>query len=214
MTFSKIASLNGVHMFLKSHDITLLSTDLPDVTVVWKEFERCIILIAIASGVTKYVLDKFLDATFGAMVLFTGIDEIKNTKNIERLKKDMRLCSPIIDRLMDCLNIGDKISTKTDMINMTECIISPESHLLQVLKFSCIDDHRITYNAQTCIADLFRRIYGMLGVNVRMYSGARLCGSCYRRLVVTGSCGKKITNNSDCFGEYLYYTRHSSIFTT
>lgn len=135
MTFSKIASLNGVHMFLKSQDITLLNTDLPDTTVVWKEFEDCIILIVIANGVTKYVLDKFLDATFGAMVLFTGIDEIKNTKNIERLKKDMRLCGPIIDRLMDCLDIGDKISAKTDMINMTECIISPENYLLQVTEF-------------------------------------------------------------------------------
>lgn len=135
MTFSKIASLNGIHMFLKSQDITLLNTDLPDTTVVWKEFEDCIILIVIASGVTKYVLDKFLDATFGAMVLFTGVDEIKNTKNIERLKKDMRLCGPIIDKLMDCLDIGDKISAKTDMVNMTECIISPENHLLQVAEF-------------------------------------------------------------------------------
>lgn len=134
MTFSKIASLNGVHMFLKSQDIGLLSTDLPDMTVVWKEFEQCIILIAIASGVTKYILDKFLDATFGAMVLFTGIDEIKNSKNIERLKKDMRLCSSIIDNLMDCLDIGDKISTKTNMVNMTECIISSENTLLQVFK--------------------------------------------------------------------------------
>ncbi|XP_029674754.1 protein fuzzy homolog isoform X2 [Formica exsecta] len=132
MTFSKIASLNGIHMFLKSQDISLLSTDLPDMTVIWKEFEQCIILIAIASGVTKYILDKFLDATFGAMVLFTGIDEIKNSKNIERLKKDMRLCSSIIDSLMDCLDIGDKISTKTNMINMTECIIS-ENILLQDL---------------------------------------------------------------------------------
>ncbi|KAM0725335.1 Protein fuzzy-like protein [Formica fusca] len=131
MTFSKIASLNGIHMFLKSQDISLLSTDLPDMTVIWKEFEQCIILIAIASGVTKYILDKFLDATFGAMVLFTGIDEIKNSKNIERLKKDMRLCSSIIDSLMDCLDIGDKISTKTNMINMTECIISSENILLQ-----------------------------------------------------------------------------------
>lgn len=132
MTFSKIASLNGIHMFLKSQDITLLCTDLPDTTVVWKEFEQCIILIAIASGVTKYVLDKFLDATFGAMVLFTGIDEIKNAKNVERLKKDMRLSSHIIDKLMDCLDIGDKISTKTDMVNMTECIITSENQLLQV----------------------------------------------------------------------------------
>lgn len=135
MTFSKIASLNGIHMFLKSQDITLLNTDMLDTTVVWKEFEDCIILIVIASGVTKYVLDKFLDATFGAMVLFTGIDEIKNTKNIERLKKDMRLCGPIIDRLMGCLDVGDKISAKTDMVNMTECIISPENHLLQVTEF-------------------------------------------------------------------------------
>ncbi|XP_011334033.2 protein fuzzy homolog isoform X2 [Ooceraea biroi] len=131
MTFSKIASLNGVHMFLKSQDIALLNTDLPDTTVAWKEYEQCIILIAMASGVTKYVLDKFLDSTFGAMVLFTGIDEIRNTKNIERLKKDMRLCSPIIDRLMDCLDVGDRISTKTDIVNMTECIISSENHLLQ-----------------------------------------------------------------------------------
>lgn len=131
MTFSKIASLNGVHMFLKSQDISLLSTDLPDMTVMWKEFEQCIILIAIASGVTKYILDKFLDTTFGAMVLFTGIDEIKNSKNIERLKKDMRLCTSIIDNLMDCLDIGDKISTKTNIVNMTECIISSENILLQ-----------------------------------------------------------------------------------
>jgi len=139
MTFSKIASLNGVHMFLKSQNITLLNTDLPDTVVVWKEYEQCIILIAMASGVTKHMLDKFLDAIFGAMVLFTGIDEIRNTKNIERLKKDMRLCSPIIDRLMDCLDIGDKISMKTNIVNMTECIISFENHLLQVFEFGCID---------------------------------------------------------------------------
>lgn len=132
MTFSEIASLNVVHMFLKSQNVTLSSTDLSDTTVIWKEFEQSITLIAMASGVTKYVLEKFLDATFGAMVLFIGIDEIKNIKNIERLKKDMRLCSPVIDRLMDCLDIGDKISAKADMINMTECIISAENHLLQV----------------------------------------------------------------------------------
>ncbi|KAL0114040.1 hypothetical protein PUN28_011394 [Cardiocondyla obscurior] len=155
MTFSKIASLNGVHMFLKSHDISLLCTDLPDVTVLWKEFEQCIILIAIASGVTKNVLNKFLDATFGAMVLFTGVDEIKNTKNIERLKKDLRLSTPIIDRLMDCLNIGDKISTKTDMINMTECIISSENHLLQTCLegfMECLDSMYGCILVHGCVA--------------------------------------------------------------
>lgn len=133
MTFSKIASLNGVHMFLKSQDIKLLYTDLPDTTIMWKEFEQSITLIVIASGTTKYILDKFLDAIFGAMILFVGIDEIKSTKNIEKLKKDMRLCSPIVDSLLQCLDAGDGISLKTDIVNMTECIMCDENNLLQVI---------------------------------------------------------------------------------
>ncbi|XP_076239326.1 fuzzy planar cell polarity protein-like protein [Calliopsis andreniformis] len=131
MTFSKIASLNGIHMFLKSQDIELLNTDLPDTTVLWKEFEQSIILIVIASGTTKYVLDKFLDAIFGAMILFVGIEELQNTRNIEKLKRDMRLCSPIIDSFLQCLDVGDGISLKIDIVNMTECIICQENNLLQ-----------------------------------------------------------------------------------
>ncbi|KAI4478289.1 hypothetical protein M0804_011943 [Polistes exclamans] len=131
ITFSKMASLNGVHMFLKTQNMKLLNTDLPDTAIVWKEYEQSIILIIIANGATKYTLNKFLDVAFGAMVLFVGIDEIKNAKNIERLKKDLRGCNPIIDRLLECLDIGDRICTKTDIINMTECIILYENHLLQ-----------------------------------------------------------------------------------
>lgn len=131
MTFSEIASLNGIHMFLKSQNIQLLNTDLSDTTILWKEFEESIILIAIASGATKYVLHKFLDAVFGAMILFVGIEELKNTRNMEKLKKDMRLCSPIIDRLLQCLDAGDGICSKTDIVNMTECIVCQENNLLQ-----------------------------------------------------------------------------------
>ncbi|XP_076628394.1 fuzzy planar cell polarity protein-like protein [Colletes latitarsis] len=131
MTFSKIASLNGIHMFLKSQDIKLLYTDLPDTTVMWKEFEQSVTLIAIATGTTKYILTQFLDAIFGAMILFVGIDEVKSAKNIEKLKKDMRLCSPIVDSLLQCLDAGDGISLKTDIVNMTECIMCNENNLLQ-----------------------------------------------------------------------------------
>ena len=131
MTFSKIASLNGIHMFLKSQDIKLLNTDLPDTTIMWKEFEQSIALIVIASGTTKYVLNKFLDAVFGAMILFVGIEELKSTKNIEKLKKDMRLCSPVVDSLLQCIDVGDGIYSKTDIINMTECIMCQEYNVLQ-----------------------------------------------------------------------------------
>ncbi|CAK9821176.1 Protein fuzzy homolog [Anthophora plagiata] len=131
MTFSKIASLNGIHMFLKSQNVKLLNANSPDTTIMWKEFEKSITLIVVASGITKYVLDKFLDAIFGAMILFVGIEDLKTTKHIEKLKKDMRLCSPIIDSLLQCLDIGDGICSKTDIINMTECIMCQENNLLQ-----------------------------------------------------------------------------------
>ncbi|XP_012281102.1 protein fuzzy homolog isoform X1 [Orussus abietinus] len=135
MTFSKMASLNGVHMFLKSQNADLLVTYMPDTTVVWKEFEGCITLIVMASGTTKYVLDKFLTLVFNAMVLVAGIDEIKNPRNLERLKKDLRVCNPIIDKLLECLDIGDRIGSKTDLIDMTESIMYTENHLFQ----TCLD---------------------------------------------------------------------------
>ncbi|XP_014613419.1 PREDICTED: protein fuzzy homolog isoform X2 [Polistes canadensis] len=40
ITFSKMASLNGVHMFLKTQNMKLLNTDLPDTAIVWKEYEQ------------------------------------------------------------------------------------------------------------------------------------------------------------------------------
>ncbi|XP_066597945.1 protein fuzzy homolog [Prorops nasuta] len=137
ITFSKMASLNGVHMFLKSQNINLFCTDLPDTTVVWKEFENSIILIIIASGATKYVLDKFLNSVFSAMVFFVGIDEIRNLKNVEKLKKDLRFCNPIIDRFLECLDVGEKISARTDFVNMIECVMPSENHLLQ----TCLDGY-------------------------------------------------------------------------
>ncbi|KAF7994517.1 hypothetical protein HCN44_003989 [Aphidius gifuensis] len=91
MTFTKMASLNGVQMFLKSQNIKLINTLLPDMTVVWKEFADSITLITIASGTTKLVLDNFLNAVFNSMIFVAGIDEIKNPRNIEKLKKELRI---------------------------------------------------------------------------------------------------------------------------
>ncbi|XP_043271084.1 protein fuzzy homolog isoform X2 [Venturia canescens] len=135
MTFSKVASLNGVHMFLKSQNIDLQDTETPDTSIVWKEFANCITLIVVASGTSKYILERFLEAVFSAMVLVAGMDEIKNLRNVERLKRDLRICNPIIDKLLECMDIGDRNSSKTDFIDMTSCIMSPENYLLQ----SCLE---------------------------------------------------------------------------
>lgn len=131
MTFSKMASLSGIHMFLKSQDIKLNDTKMPDTVIAWKEFAESITLIAIASGTTKKNLEMFIDAVFNSMILVVGIDEIKNPRNIERLKKDLRACNALIDRLLDCLDIGDRTCTGTELMNMSSSILCSENHLLQ-----------------------------------------------------------------------------------
>ncbi|KAK0098236.1 hypothetical protein PV326_010135 [Microctonus aethiopoides] len=142
MTFSKMASMSGIHMFLKSQDIKLNDTKMPDTIVVWKDFAESITLIAIATGTTKKVLENFIDAVFNAMILVVGIDEIKNPRNIERLKKELRSCHVIIDKLLECLDIGDRTGTGTDLITMTNSILCSENHLLQANStYGCILIH-------------------------------------------------------------------------
>ncbi|KAL7296513.1 hypothetical protein TKK_0009948 [Trichogramma kaykai] len=132
MTFSKMASLNGIHMFLKTHNIELLNTDMPDATIVWKEFHKCIILIAIANASTKKIIDELLEAVFNTMILFIGLKDIQQPRSVERLKRDLRSCYPVIDKLLECSDIGDAMGSKSDLIDLTNCIMCSENHLLQV----------------------------------------------------------------------------------
>lgn len=50
-----------------------------------------LILIGISTGCTSKVLDKLLQSVFNAVVLVVGIDEVKTQKNIERLKRELRV---------------------------------------------------------------------------------------------------------------------------
>lgn len=70
----------------------LLSTETEDYKVVWKEFHDSITLIGLSSGCTKSVLESLLESVFNTMVLIVGLDEIKSQKNIERLKRELRVC--------------------------------------------------------------------------------------------------------------------------
>lgn len=132
MTFSKMASLNGVHLFLKTHNVELLNADTPDTIVVWKEFKESITLIATATGNTKLVVEKLLDAVFNTMVLMVGLKDIEQPRSIERLKRDLCACYPVIDRLLECIDNSDRTGQKTDLMDLTSCIICSENHLLQV----------------------------------------------------------------------------------
>lgn len=67
------------------------------------------------------------------MVLIVGIDEIKSQRNIDRLKRELKTCYPLVDRLMDSLDCGGMNNKYfTDIVGLAECFLCPENHLIQV----------------------------------------------------------------------------------
>lgn len=185
-------------MFLKSHDIELLKTKMPDTTISWKEFEESVVLIAIASGTTSSVLEKFLQVVFDSMVLIVGIEEIKNPRNIERLKRELRGCNNIIDKLLECLDIGDKISTKSDFIDLNDSILCTENCLLQVENFFLFHFFlRKSLNYKINLkyfSGLFGFLHGTFGLDLRLFINPRLHSSGDGKLVVVRSHREKIVN--------------------
>lgn len=131
LPFSLVASLNGVHMFSKSQNMIIESTQTQDSSVVWKDFADSITLIAIGSLTNDSSLQELLNGVFNAMVLCVGIDELKNMRNVERLKRDLRSCYPLIDRLLECLDLGDRPSVHVNLLSLVEVMMCEENLSLQ-----------------------------------------------------------------------------------
>ncbi|XP_067009352.2 protein fuzzy isoform X4 [Anabrus simplex] len=128
LPFSVVASLNGVHMFGKSQDVVLQNTSTQETTFVWKEMEDSVILIAAARGASSNLLEKLLVTVFHAMILVVGIEEIRAPKNADRLKRELRVCYPLVDRLLECL----ESTSYTDLLGLDEVILCQENFMLQV----------------------------------------------------------------------------------
>lgn len=142
LPFSVIGSLNGIHMFGKPLGIEVLETLTDDYAVSWREFEDSVIIIGAASGCSIEVLNRLLEDVFNAVVLVVGIKEIKMQRNIERLKRELRVCLPVIDRLLDSLDCGDSNKYSSDIVGFVETILCPENHLIQIVLDSfteCVD---------------------------------------------------------------------------
>ncbi|XP_072463375.1 protein fuzzy homolog isoform X1 [Notamacropus eugenii] len=96
LPFSVIGSLNGVHMFGQNLDVTLRSARTEDTAVVWRTFHDSVTLIVLCSepGRAELRLERLLELVFGAMVLLVGLEELTRIRNVERLKKDLRVRGP------------------------------------------------------------------------------------------------------------------------
>ncbi|XP_069685331.1 protein fuzzy homolog isoform X2 [Periplaneta americana] len=122
-------------MFGKSQSVILRSTATQETTVVWRVMEDSVTLIAAACGANEMLLDQLLTSVFHAMVLAVGIDELRSPRNAERLKRELRVCYPILDRLLECADTtgSDRAVTCSDLLGLVEIMLCQENHLLQSL---------------------------------------------------------------------------------
>ncbi|XP_039275508.1 protein fuzzy homolog [Nilaparvata lugens] len=129
LPFSLIASLNGVHMFCNSQQSGLKSTSTQDSTVVWKDYEDSITLIVAASTTNESALTELMDCIFNTIILTVGLEEVRGlqTRNIERLKRELRSCFPLMDKILDAVDLGDRNVVPTDFMSMVETVLCSDS---------------------------------------------------------------------------------------
>lgn len=88
-----MASLNGVYTYTKTQGAELENTCSENSSVVWKEYHNTFMLCIVATdtALSKVHLKHVLDLVFQTMVFYLGLEELINVKNIERLKKDLKV---------------------------------------------------------------------------------------------------------------------------
>ncbi|BFZ16270.1 hypothetical protein BsWGS_19309 [Bradybaena similaris] len=130
LPFPVIGSLNAVHMFAANHNAILKSTTTEDTRIVWREFRNSLVLISVTSqdSTTDDVhAGNLLENVFNAMVLLYGLDELTNIKNIERFKKEIKICYRLIDTLIN----PAPLLLFSDVTNAVDVLMPSDAGLLQ-----------------------------------------------------------------------------------
>ncbi|CAH2076755.1 unnamed protein product, partial [Iphiclides podalirius] len=128
--FSTIASLHGINMFSKCHNLSVINTLVENGRILWKEYYKSVTLIGIVTGGFECDLELLLSCINDVMVFCVGQKELQNLKNIDQLKRDLRQCYPILDYLLESLdpNAGPPMTLALDLIQSFLC---PQSQHLQ-----------------------------------------------------------------------------------
>lgn len=91
--------------------------------IIWKEFES-LLFIGISTNLTEKVLKNLVEKSFQAMVLHVGIDEIRNMKNVDRFKRDLKSSYfQSVEKLMEF--------SETDLLDYNESILSYEAEAIR-----------------------------------------------------------------------------------
>lgn len=98
--------------------------------IIWKEFES-LLFIGISTNLTEKVLRSLIEKSFEAMVLHVGINEIRNIRNVDRFKRDLKSSYfQLVEKLMEF--------SETELLDFNESILSYEAEAIhaKLLEFS------------------------------------------------------------------------------
>lgn len=88
--------------------------------IIWKDYEDALLFVGISTNLTEKVLRSLIDKSFQAMVLHVGINDIKNQRNVERFKRDLKSSYfQIIEKLMEF--------AETDLLDYNDSILCGET---------------------------------------------------------------------------------------
>ena len=124
--FPVIGAINGVHMYAGSNGLELVSTDTGDAKIVWKEYHSMkLILTLYSKDCSHQRLCKLLDNIYHGFVMTVGLTSLSKISNVEKLKKKLRTCLPLVSLLL-C-----KQKTLNNTTNMVDLCLTSERTLLQ-----------------------------------------------------------------------------------
>ncbi|XP_038214553.1 protein fuzzy homolog isoform X1 [Zerene cesonia] len=131
--FSTIASLHGINMFSKCHNLSMINTHVDNGSILWKEYCKSITLIAISTGGLECDLELLLSLVHDVMIFCVGKKELENFKNIDQIKRELRQCYPILDYLLESLD-PNCVPQTSMLLDLIQSILCPQAqHLQQVL---------------------------------------------------------------------------------
>ncbi|CAB4068011.1 FUZ [Lepeophtheirus salmonis] len=134
LTFPQLASLNGVALFGKTIDVTLLTSRSKDCKFLWRDYHGSLRLILVTNNdsLSDIHCHRLLDYVFLSMILVVGFEDLIMQKNIDRVKRDLRASYGLIDTLIANLQPNEKISTNFgDLVGSVDCVISTDANNVQ-----------------------------------------------------------------------------------
>ncbi|XP_070200770.1 protein fuzzy homolog isoform X2 [Littorina saxatilis] len=147
LPFPVIGSLNAVHMFAANHGATLKSTTTSDAKIVWRDFHDSLSLIVITGNdqANDCHLNRLLENVWSAMVMLFGQDELMNIKNLERFKRDIKVCFQLLDHLLE----QSVLSTFSDVTQAVDILLTPDNGALQNFLDAFVEAAGSTYGCLT-----------------------------------------------------------------